>query len=450
MKIKTRVFLFCLFSFILGCGGPIKVHFHECPAITQDFLNCRSKLDSSISAIKILYDKGNFDSINGYIRSWKSQCMRKEEIKSLQILIGIKTDKKVDDLCDTLLSDVLREDVGFLVDGTLTEDHYLQKLGSGRILFRQWISYLFHDIADTLNSSSAYYPLVLYFAGKKLGAFKLLETDSLHAHSPLGVFFKAVKLKVIGIKIIVPDNYATIEDAVMHAKDRDTIYIRNGKYKTYCRVKKRISFIGESRNNTIISGKYGKPCFQLDHQGSLISNISFTNSHIGILCLNSWDTIDNCLFYLNNYGICSSISLPEIHNSVFDGNKKAAIFLQNARSTRHSIRNNIFSKNNNALNCTYRTKALIQNNIIYKNKSIFKIKKDKYSKIEVTFSYNALFQLPGEFIPNEIHSEKNYTVEPFFISPGPPAFDYSLKNNNSFIGLGFEKSNIGPLPIELK
>jgi hypothetical protein len=450
MNIKMRIFLFSFFSFYLCCGGPIKVRFHECFQVTQEFLNCRSRLDSSVSAIKTLYDSGDYDSINRFIRSWKVQCMSKEEIKSLQILIGIKTDRKVDELCETQLSDIFREDIGYLIDGTLTADHFLPKLDSVRVTFSQWISYSFHDIADTISSSNAYYPLVLYFAGNKLGAFKLLETDSLHQHSPLGLFFKTVKLKVVGIKITVPDDYATIEDAVMHAKDRDTIYIRNGKYKTTCIVDKMISFIGEKRNNTILCGKYGKPCFQLDHQGSFISNISFTNSHIGVLCLNSWDVIDNCLFYTNDYGICSSISLPEIHNSVFDGNKKAAIFLQNARSTRRSIHNNIFSNNNTAVYCTYRTNVIIQNNIYYKNKAIFTIKKDEYSKLGVNFTYNVLYNLHSVIFPNEIHSENNFTVEPFFISPGPPVFDYSLKNINSFIGLGFEKSNIGPLPIELK
>ncbi len=58
----------------------------------------------------------------------------------------------------------------------------------------------------------------------------------------------------VGDVIIVPDHYPTIQDAISHANERDTVFVRNGAYYENVIVNKTISLIGECQEATIIDG----------------------------------------------------------------------------------------------------------------------------------------------------------------------------------------------------
>jgi pectin methylesterase-like acyl-CoA thioesterase len=52
--------------------------------------------------------------------------------------------------------------------------------------------------------------------------------------------------------IVVPDNYPTIQEAINHANEGDTISVKAGTYYENIVVTKSISLNGESSSNTII------------------------------------------------------------------------------------------------------------------------------------------------------------------------------------------------------
>ena len=54
--------------------------------------------------------------------------------------------------------------------------------------------------------------------------------------------------------IVVPDDYATIEDAVTNAVQGDTVFVKKGTYYETLKIEKSISLMGEDRDTTIIVG----------------------------------------------------------------------------------------------------------------------------------------------------------------------------------------------------
>ncbi len=56
--------------------------------------------------------------------------------------------------------------------------------------------------------------------------------------------------------LMVPNNYATIQEAINNANDGDTILVKAGTYAEHVVINKTISLVGEDENTTIIDGNY--------------------------------------------------------------------------------------------------------------------------------------------------------------------------------------------------
>jgi len=69
-----------------------------------------------------------------------------------------------------------------------------------------------------------------------------------------GVFLKIEVVEVEAKMIVVPDDFASIQEAVDSALDGDTVYIKSGEYHENVGIHKPISLVGENVDTTIIDG----------------------------------------------------------------------------------------------------------------------------------------------------------------------------------------------------
>lgn len=67
----------------------------------------------------------------------------------------------------------------------------------------------------------------------------------------------ALPVESVGARtIVVPDDYPTIQEAIISANDGDTIFVRNGTYYENVIVNKAVSLIGEDRSKTVLNSTF--------------------------------------------------------------------------------------------------------------------------------------------------------------------------------------------------
>jgi len=95
--------------------------------------------------------------------------------------------------------------------------------------------------------------------------------------------------------IYVPDDYATIQQAVDNARDGDTIFVRNGTYRENIGIdKKYLTIEGENRDTTIIDGGGIGDCVYVSSADISISEFTIKNaSNYGVYAYNSDLNINN-------------------------------------------------------------------------------------------------------------------------------------------------------------
>jgi parallel beta-helix repeat protein len=171
--------------------------------------------------------------------------------------------------------------------------------------------------------------------------------------------------------IIVPDEYSTIQEAVNHAFDGDTVYVKTGTYYEHVVVNKTVSLVGENRDTTIIDGN--RTGCVLDIVSDSVNVTSFTVQRSGNTMFPDFDagiSLNNaksCIISNNNitdngcFGIhllnsnqntisendltrnaMYAIDLTTSHNNTVSSN--AAIF-----NTNIAIGMHIASENNNII-----------------------------------------------------------------------------------------------------
>ena len=129
-------------------------------------------------------------------------------------------------------------------------------------------------------------------------------------------------------EIVVPDDYQTIQDAINHAQDYDTIRVRPGTYHEHLTINViALNLIGESPSNTIIDGSGSGTVvlinsYVVDIHGFKIQNgengISFGDRSIGCV-------IHENIISSNEIGVNSGISHSSqiYHNTFVDNTDNA-------------------------------------------------------------------------------------------------------------------------------
>jgi parallel beta-helix repeat protein len=72
------------------------------------------------------------------------------------------------------------------------------------------------------------------------------------------VSFPQIEVKAQAKTIVVPDNFATIQDAINNASAGDTVFVKNGVYNEPIEIDKPLILLGEDSQNTIIELPYAK------------------------------------------------------------------------------------------------------------------------------------------------------------------------------------------------
>jgi parallel beta-helix repeat protein len=117
--------------------------------------------------------------------------------------------------------------------------------------------------------------------------------------------------------IIVPDDYPTIQEAINHAKEGDTIFVHNGTYYENLVINNEISLEGESKSHTIIDGNGSGTVVTVGNDSVTVANFTIRNSGNESgdsgLCLYSNDNrISTNIILNNNLGISLSHSYRNI------------------------------------------------------------------------------------------------------------------------------------------
>jgi len=135
-----------------------------------------------------------------------------------------------------------------------------------------------------------------------------------------GPFFADFDYFKVSNPIIVPDDYPNIQEAINHANEGDTIFVRNGTYYENVVVNKSISLIGENRSTTIIDGNGTGTVITISASNVMVSQFTIQNSAltahgVGIFFSNHNMLINNTI--RDNY---EGIYLYETSNNTLRNN----------------------------------------------------------------------------------------------------------------------------------
>src|SRR4030043_2238577 len=173
---------------------------------------------------------------------------------------------------------------------------------------------------------------------------------------------------VKAVKITVPEEYPTIQEAINNANSGDTIFVRNGTYYENVVVNKPLNLKGESRENTTIDWEGGEHTVEVTANYVNISGFGIQRSTSQLIGNSSvmfnggiGDSLTDCSVQYGYYGIIlwgsyectvangtvegSGTGLVAINSSqiVFRDNEisdTAGIGLGVSRSTECLLRNN--------------------------------------------------------------------------------------------------------------
>lgn len=115
----------------------------------------------------------------------------------------------------------------------------------------------------------------------------------------IGIFalaFNIQPVKAVPTTIIVPDNYSTIQEAINHAKEGDTLFIRNGTYCEHIIVNKTLTIQGESKYFAVINGNNTGDPIVIKSSNVKISELRISNGYYYDVIIDAANsTISDCI-----------------------------------------------------------------------------------------------------------------------------------------------------------
>jgi parallel beta-helix repeat protein len=213
--------------------------------------------------------------------------------------------------------------------------------------------------------------------------------------------------------IIVPDDYPTIQKAINHASEGDTIYVRAGTYYENLVVNKSVFLIGKNKMNTIIDGRGMAYTVNVTARNVTISEFTIRNAHCGIQLWHSGGhNISNNIISDNSWcGINLELSTGNyIVDNLITKNKATAwwggvgIHLQTL-SRINQIIGNIVSNNNWGIVLTASDSNTLRNNKLINNNYSLKVEHFFDNDIDTS---NTINEKPVYYLSNR----KDLIVDP--------------------------------------
>lgn len=171
-------------------------------------------------------------------------------------------------------------------------------------------------------------------------------------------------------KLVVPDDYPTIQAAINIASEGDTVFVRNGTYLENIVVNKTLSIIGEETTTTIVDGS-GKNQSVIEIVGDNITLSDFTvqnssqasgTSYAGVKISGSGCTVTASYISKTKIGIlvASSEACRLLGNIIRESGQGIAIY----DSSEVSVSTNNFTANTVGISLAWSSNNTIMNNQI--------------------------------------------------------------------------------------
>jgi parallel beta-helix repeat protein len=117
--------------------------------------------------------------------------------------------------------------------------------------------------------------------------------------SALGLAFNIPPVKTEPATIVVPDNYLTIQEAVDHANEGDTVFVRKGTYHEHVIVNKTVFLVGEDKATTVIDGNQTGTVVMVTTDNVNISGFTIQNGESGLDLNSNGNTVTSNTFSFN-------------------------------------------------------------------------------------------------------------------------------------------------------
>lgn len=158
--------------------------------------------------------------------------------------------------------------------------------------------------------------------------------------------------------IVVPDDFATIQEAIDFASDGDTVFVKSGFYNESVSIDKKISLVGEDPETTTIVGDYrlNGTVVLIRHDNVSLSGFtvqpsaySFSRKGVHLLHVNYCNVIGNILFD-NGYGVwLYGASENSIKRNTINGPEARSTGIFGEDSPNNWISDNIVTNNQNGI-----------------------------------------------------------------------------------------------------
>jgi parallel beta-helix repeat protein len=149
-------------------------------------------------------------------------------------------------------------------------------------------------------------------------------------------------------EIVVPDELATIQEAVDSANPGDTIFVRSGTYFENVVIKKPVTLIGEDASTTVIDGKQLSSTMYVQANNVVVSNFTLQNSKTvypgsGVHIYGKYNTVVGNIIENNLIGIYLYYSQNNTLANNRISNSYYGVWADHVSSNNTIIGNTIFS-----------------------------------------------------------------------------------------------------------